>query len=397
MLVKNWMRQPAVTIDADDVVASAAALLRKHEIRMLPVMRKGKLVGIIADRDIKIASASDVALENINEDKDFLSDIKINTIMSLDPVTVPYDYTLEETVEKFLVQNISGLPVVNEQQNVIGVITRSDLFHLILILTGFGKKGLQIALEVQDRPGCLKEITDIIRDYGGRIAVSFLPRNGLIKDIADYISVFLISISPVYSILKKSSKKKQLYYTLSIILVDSGNYLKSGKIPRMKVFKKILYPLFFAGESEDIVPICTCHGQAFNSQIHLLFAIGACESLSMIEPEKEIITEAKIRLSEFKKEYLKALPDTITSIACGNAWEEIMYYVHAKSIDLVIMGTHGRKAFDQIVFDSVAERVIKTAPAPVPVVNPYRVLNNNFVVDEKPEIAETANPKRLYH
>jgi acetoin utilization protein AcuB len=170
MLVKNWMRQPAVTIDADDVLAGAAALLRKHEIRMLPVMRKGKLVGIITDRDIKIASVSNVPLENMNGDSDFLSNIKINTIMTSDPVTVSYDYTLEETVEKFLVQNISGLPVVNEQQNVVGVITRSDLFHLILILTGFGKKGLQIALEVEDRPGCLKEITDVIRDYGGRIA-----------------------------------------------------------------------------------------------------------------------------------------------------------------------------------------------------------------------------------
>ena len=170
MLVRNWMRQPAITIDADDVVAGAAALLRKHEIRMLPVMRKGKLVGIVTDRDIKIAFASDKLLENRSEDNDILSDIKINTIMTSDPVTVPYDYTLEETVEKFLVQNISSLPVVNEQQNVIGVITRSDLFHLILTLTGFGKKGLQVALEVEDRPGCLKEITDIMREYGGRIA-----------------------------------------------------------------------------------------------------------------------------------------------------------------------------------------------------------------------------------
>jgi acetoin utilization protein AcuB len=164
------MRQPAITIDADDVVSDAAVLLRKHEIRMLPVMRKGKLVGIITDRDIKIASVSNVPLKNMNGDSDLISDIKVNTIMTSDPVTVPHDYTLEETVEQFLVQDISGLPVVNEQQKVIGVITRSDLFHLILILTGFGKKGLQIALEVEDQPGCLKEITDIIRDYGGRIA-----------------------------------------------------------------------------------------------------------------------------------------------------------------------------------------------------------------------------------
>jgi nucleotide-binding universal stress UspA family protein len=135
----------------------------------------------------------------------------------------------------------------------------------------------------------------------------------------------------------------------------------------------------------------------FNSQIHLLFVVGACETLSIIEPEPETIRAAKIRLSEFKNKYFSTFPDTITSVAYGHAWEEIMYYIHSKSIDLVIMGTHGRKAFDQIVFGSVAERVIKTAPVPVLVVNPYRMLNNNFVVDEKSEIAQTVNPKQLYH
>ena len=90
--------------------------------------------------------------------------------MTPDPVTVPYDYTLEETVEKFLVYDISGLPVVNKQRKLIGVITKSDLFQLILILTGYGKKGLQLGIELVDRPGCLQEIIDKIRDYGGRIS-----------------------------------------------------------------------------------------------------------------------------------------------------------------------------------------------------------------------------------
>jgi nucleotide-binding universal stress UspA family protein len=135
----------------------------------------------------------------------------------------------------------------------------------------------------------------------------------------------------------------------------------------------------------------------FNSQIHLLFVVGACESLTTVEPEAETIRAAKIQLSEFKNEYFKAFPDTITSVAYGHAWEEIMYYIHLKSIDLVIMGTYGRKAFEKIVFGSVAERVIKTAPVPVLVVNPYRMLNNNFVTGEKSEIVQTVNSKQLYH
>jgi len=173
MLVKNWMCQPAITIDADDVVSDATWLLKKQEIHMLPVMQKGQLVGIVTDQDIKRASSSDVVSENRTQDSDLLDGITIKEIMTPDPVTVRYDYTLEETVEKFLVHNISGLPVVNQQRKVIGVITKSDFFQLILVLTGFGKKGLQLGIELEDRAGCLKEITDIIREYGGRIASIF--------------------------------------------------------------------------------------------------------------------------------------------------------------------------------------------------------------------------------
>ena len=173
MLVMNWMSQPAITIEADDFAEDALRLIKKHEIHMLPVMQNGQLVGIVTDRDIKRASPSDVLSENRKEDGNLLSGIKVKKIMTPDPVTVPYDYTLEETVEKFLVHNISGLPVVNQQRKVVGVITKSDIFQLILILTGYGKKGLQLGIEVQDRPGCLKEITDILRNYGGRISSIF--------------------------------------------------------------------------------------------------------------------------------------------------------------------------------------------------------------------------------
>jgi len=170
MLVKSWMSQPAITIDADALIEDAINILQKHQIHMLPVMQNGQLVGVVTERDLKGASPCDVTSENLQENGNLLPGIKVKKIMTPDPVTVPYAYTLEETVEKFLVNNISGLPVVNERQKVIGVITKSDLFQLILILTGFGKKGLQLGIELKDRPGCLKEITDIIRDYGGRIS-----------------------------------------------------------------------------------------------------------------------------------------------------------------------------------------------------------------------------------
>lgn len=165
----------------------------------------------------------------------------------------------------------------------------------------------------------------------------------------------------------------------------------------MKIFKNILHPVGLGRESEDVVPFIQIMAKQFDSQIHLLSVVRAPESLSMNVPDREMIAEAKRRLLEFKNDYFKAFPDTITSVVCGNTWEEIIYYIHSKSIDLVIMGTHGRKAFDLIVFGSVAERVIKTSPVPVLVVNPYRMLKQYLAVEERSGSAESPDPKRLYH
>jgi len=170
MIVKNWMSQPAITVDVDTSVKDADRLAKRHEIHTLPVMQKGRLVGIVTDRDIKRASAFAVPGETIKGNHHLLPDLEVKEIMTPDPFTVAHDGTLEEAVEKLLVHNISGLPVVNQQQEVIGVITKSDLFQLVLILTGYGKKGLQLALEVEDLPGSLRTITDIIADYGGRLS-----------------------------------------------------------------------------------------------------------------------------------------------------------------------------------------------------------------------------------
>jgi acetoin utilization protein AcuB len=170
MLVKNWMSKPAITIDADASMHDAIKLLKDHNIKMLPVMEKGNLVGIVTDRDIKRASASDATSLEIHELLYLISKIKIREIMTKDPITVPQDYTVEETAEILLKHNISGVPVVDQFSDVIGTITQNDIFRILISLTGAEKRGIQFGVEVEDRPGSTKEVTDIIREYGGRMA-----------------------------------------------------------------------------------------------------------------------------------------------------------------------------------------------------------------------------------
>jgi acetoin utilization protein AcuB len=170
MLVKNWMSKPAITIDAGASMNDAIKLLKTHNIKMLPVMEKGKLVGIVTDRDLKRASASDATSLEIHELLYLISKIKINEIMTKKPITVPEDYTVEETAEILLKHNISGVPVIDQYRDVVGTITQNDIFRILISLTGVAKRGIQFGLEVEDRPGSIKEVTDIIREYGGRMA-----------------------------------------------------------------------------------------------------------------------------------------------------------------------------------------------------------------------------------
>lgn len=170
MLVKDWMSKPAVTIDADASVAKAVKLLKQREINMLPVIGGKRLAGIIANADIQRASAAGIDPFKQNDLYELISQVTVGSVMTRNPITVSPEHTVEEAAEILLVHRIGGLPVVDGKDEVIGVITKSDILQLILILAGKGKRGIQFALELENKPDRIKEISDMILDYGGRIA-----------------------------------------------------------------------------------------------------------------------------------------------------------------------------------------------------------------------------------
>ena len=170
MFVKDWMSTNVITIDVDDSMQQAVRLLKENNIRMLPVLRNAKLAGVVSDADLKRASASDATLLDIHELLYLISKIKIKDIMTKAPITVPPDFTVEETAQILLDHKISGVPVVDEKGRVAGIITRDDLFKVLISLTGLGERGVLFGFQVDDRPGSIKELTDIVRTYGGRIA-----------------------------------------------------------------------------------------------------------------------------------------------------------------------------------------------------------------------------------
>ncbi len=169
MLVKNWMDTRVVTIGDEDSMEKAVKLMKQNDVRMLPVLRQGRLVGVVTDRDLKRASASEATTLEVHELFYLISRIKVSTIMSAPAISVPPDFTVEETAEVLLRHRISGAPVVDDQGRIVGTITQAELNKLIIALTGLGHRGVQFAFLLPDEPGSVKLVADEIRSFKGRL------------------------------------------------------------------------------------------------------------------------------------------------------------------------------------------------------------------------------------
>jgi nucleotide-binding universal stress UspA family protein len=149
----------------------------------------------------------------------------------------------------------------------------------------------------------------------------------------------------------------------------------------MPRFKRILFPVDLSDASAKVVPYVTTMAEKFNARVHLLFVVRVLQHYaamyvpdpSISQFELEILKGAEKRLYEFKDAHFKEIGETEAEVLLGEVAEEITRFAAEKKIDLIIMGTHGRKGLDKVVFGSVADRVVKTSPVPVMLVNPYKL------------------------
>ncbi len=193
MLVKGWMTSDVITVDEETSMMKASQIMKENNIRRMPVMQKGKLVGMITDRDIKEASPSKATTLDVHELYYLLSELKIKDIMKKNLVTVGPEETVEKAAVKMLEHRISGLPVVNEKGKVVGIITQGDVFKVLVSLTGIYRGGTQFAFNLEDRPGSIKDVADIIRKHGGRM-VSILSSYDMCEENCRHVYIRIMDL-----------------------------------------------------------------------------------------------------------------------------------------------------------------------------------------------------------
>ncbi|MCZ2127342.1 MAG: CBS domain-containing protein [Anaerolineales bacterium] len=171
MFVGERMSHPVITVSPDMPVNDALAMFRKEHIRRAPVIKNGKLVGIVSERDLLNASPSPVTSLSVWEMNYLISKVTVKQVMSKKPITVEADTPIEEAARTMADKKIGGLPVMRGDK-VAGIITETDLFKIFLELMGARAKALRVTAQVLDQPGALAQITKAVADAGGNF-ISF--------------------------------------------------------------------------------------------------------------------------------------------------------------------------------------------------------------------------------
>ena len=171
MLVGERMSRRVISVAKDMPIHDALALFKKEHIRRAPVLKDGKLVGIISDKDLLDASPSQATSLSVWEMNYLLSKITGGEVMTRKVLTVQADTPIEEVARLMADNKIGGLPVMRANR-VVGMITETDLFKIFLELMGARTKGIRVTAVAEDRPGQLAKITKAIADAGGNF-ISF--------------------------------------------------------------------------------------------------------------------------------------------------------------------------------------------------------------------------------
>jgi acetoin utilization protein AcuB len=170
MFVRDRMSSPVVTVTPDTSFQDALKLMRDHRFRRLPVIdKKDELVGIVSERDLLHASPSSATSLSVWELTYLLSKIQVREIMTKDVSVATPEMPIEDAAHLMVSHKIGGLPVIDENNQVIGMITETDVFKTFVEMFAGGRSGLRLTLQVPERKGVLAQLAMSVAGLGGSI------------------------------------------------------------------------------------------------------------------------------------------------------------------------------------------------------------------------------------
>ena len=179
MKIKDVMTRNPVTVESETLVLDAQRIMKENNIRRLPVVDKGKLVGIITKHDLLEASPSPATSLSVFELNYLISKMKVKEIMKKNPLTITPDTPFEEALTLGQEKKIGSFPVV-ENEKLVGIATESDIIRFVTRVLGIKEEGSRITIEgLGGKLGDLEKIVSIANQHHTVIlSMMSLPKHG---------------------------------------------------------------------------------------------------------------------------------------------------------------------------------------------------------------------------
>jgi len=165
MRIRDVMTRNPITVDSETLVLDAQRMMKENNIRRIPVVDKGKLVGIVTKHDLLEASPSPATSLSVFELNYLLAKMKVKEIMKKNPLTLGPDTPFEEALRLGQEKKIGSFPVV-ENGKLVGITTESDIIRFVTRVLGLKEEGSRITIEgLGAKLGDLEKIVSVANEH----------------------------------------------------------------------------------------------------------------------------------------------------------------------------------------------------------------------------------------
>ncbi|MCD5002762.1 CBS domain-containing protein [Enterococcus saccharolyticus] len=176
MSVSDFMATSLVTVTPETPIFDAVDLMKQHDIHRLPVLKEGRLVGLITEGIIQEAMPSKATSLSVYEVNYLLNKTTVKDVMIQEVETIAPDALLEDAISLMRTKNIGVLPVL-ENGELKGIITNNDIFDAFLKITGYNNGGTRVTIEItEDHKGILANLAQVLADADFSIATIVVNR-----------------------------------------------------------------------------------------------------------------------------------------------------------------------------------------------------------------------------
>lgn len=205
MKIKHWMTKDPITVTPETLAVEAQKIMKDNKFRRLPVVEKGKLVGIVTFRNLIEAAPSPATTLSIHELNYLIMRMKVKDLMKKNVVTLSPEDTVIDAIALGTKKDIGGFPVVDDKGRVVGIVTESQIGRALMNLFGTNIEKEIISLENVDlQPGTIGSLTSLIEKSGVMILSIFSMPKRTTDQVRVFIRIRSEKKDEVVAVLKKA-------------------------------------------------------------------------------------------------------------------------------------------------------------------------------------------------